>query len=125
MQDRVPAARRAAPRRAEVRLRLVGEQAFFGPGTARLLSGVRQCGSVYRACEKLGLSYSKGRRMLRELEESLGEPAVLCTKGGPGGGSARLTEAGQRLLERYLCLEQTVRQYADKQFAHYFPPEGD
>lgn len=121
MEDRAHPNKKAAPTRAEVRVRLVARGPFFGPGTAQLLSSVRQSGSVFRACEKLGLSYSKGRRMLRELEQELGEPAVLCSKGGPTGGTARLTETGQLLLERYLCYEQTVRHYAEKQFDHYFP----
>lgn len=109
-----------ADARPDVRVRLVGEVPFFGPGTAELLGGVLQWGSVCRACEKIGLSYSKGRRMLRVLEQQLHEPAVICTKGGSGGGSARLTEAGRSLLEKYRCYEFAVRRYAEQQFQEYF-----
>lgn len=113
----------AASPHPDVRVRLVGAEPFFGPGAAQLLGSVKQYGSVYRACEHLGLSYSKGRRMLRAMEQELGQPAVLCTKGGAGGGSARLTAAGQHLLERYRCYEQSVRSYAEREFPYYFPPK--
>lgn len=122
MENRVTENGQPVAARPDIRVRLVARTPFFGPGTAQLLSGVAQCGSVYRACEKLGLSYSKGRRMLRELEQQLGEPAVQCTKGGVGGGGACLTPVGRALLERYLCYERSVRHYAEKQFPRYFPP---
>lgn len=121
MEDHVQDKRTSA--RPEIRIRLVGETPFFGPGTARLLEEVVRCGSVYRACEALDLSYSKGRRMLREVERQLGQPAVLCTKGGAGGGNARLTDAGRNLLAQYDCYEQDVRSYAEERFARYFPPQ--
>lgn len=107
--------------RTDIRVRLVGTEPFFGPGTAQLLGGIMRYGSVYRACEHLCLSYSKGRRMLRAIEQELGEPVVRCTKGGAGGGSAKLTATGQYFLERYLCYEQAVRSYAERELGYYFP----
>lgn len=106
----------------QVRLSCQG-QLVFGPGTARLLRGILQYGSVHRACTEMGLSYSKGRRMLKTLEESLRMPAVECTQGGCGGGSARLTEAGRCLLDRFSRYEQVILRYAEQQFAGYFSME--
>lgn len=102
-----------------------GGQLVFGPGTACLLRSILQYGSVHRACREIGLSYSKGRKMLKTLEEQMQIPAVECTQGGNGGGSARLTEAGRYLLEHFSCFEHTVRRYAEQQFPGYFPAEKD
>jgi molybdate transport system regulatory protein len=101
---------------AQVRVRLIGNKPFFDPGTAFLLGYIREFGSVATACEKMGLSYSKGRGMLRTLEQELGFPAVLCTKGGIGGGNTKITLEGERLLEMYNKYEDTICRYAQSQF---------
>lgn len=100
-----------------------GGRLVFGPGTAHLLRNILQYGSVHHACKEMGLSYSKGRKMLKTLEESLQTPAVECTQGGQGGGSARLTETGQYLLERFSCYEHMIQRHAEQQFPDYFPAE--
>lgn len=102
--------------RPDVRLRLVGSRPFFGPGPASLLRLIRECGSVAAACERMRLSYSKGRGILRVLERELGCPVVLRAQGGLGGGSASLTPEGERLLEAYTQYEEMVRRYAQSRF---------
>lgn len=102
--------------RPDVRVRLIGSQPFFGPGTAMLLRYINECGSVAAACEKMRLSYSKGRGMLRLMERELGCPIVRCTKGGVGGGSAMVTPEGERLLEIYTQYENMVSRYAQRRF---------
>lgn len=89
---------------------------LYGPGTQELLEGIRRCGSVHQACEDMEMSYSKGRKILRNLEQRLGVTIVSRTRGGSGGGSARLTETGEYLLERFAAYERSVRYYAEQQF---------
>lgn len=101
---------------AQVRVRLVGNKPFFGPGTALLLKHIKECGSVAIACQKMGLSYSKGRGMLRTFEQELGFPAVICKKGGIGGGNAEITPEGERLLGVYKSYENKICSYAKDQF---------
>lgn len=97
------------------------DTAFFGPGPANLMRKIQQCGSVHRACEEMGLSYSKGRRLLRAIEAALGTPVVDCTQGGAGGGSAALTAGGETLLERYEEFERRVQRHAAEEFSALFP----
>lgn len=99
-----------------IRVRLMGAQPFFGPGVAELLRGIQACGSIQGACERMGLSYSKSRIMLRRLEEELAYPVVKRSKGGVGGGSACLTDAGLALLTGYEQYEREVSLYAQKRF---------
>lgn len=98
-----------------------GEDRFFGPGVRELLKGIRQYGSLRIACQNMGLSYSKGRKILKNLEERLQVPVIQCVRGGNSGGSTELTEQGCALLEQYIAFETQIRQYADVQFQHYFP----
>jgi molybdate transport system regulatory protein len=101
----------------DVRVRLIGEKPFFGPGTAMLLKYIREYGSVFAACEKMRLSYSKGRSMLRNLERELSYPLVQVSKGGEGGGGhAWLTSDGERFLEIFNSYSNMVRDYAKDQF---------
>ena len=107
--------------RPEISVRLTDSAPFFGPGPRQLLLGIRARGSVLKACEAVGLSYSKGRALLRRMEEALGTTLVSRTQGGAGGGSAILTEAGETFLSRYACYEQAVADYAAAVFSDYFP----
>lgn len=101
------------------------EQLVFGPGTAHLLREIQQYGSIHRACGAMGLSYSKGRQMLRKIEEQMQTSIVIRIQGGNGGGSACLTEAGKYLLEHFSCYEHMVKRYAEQLFTSYFPDEED
>ena len=104
-----------------VKVRIVGRRAFFGPGPYRLLCAVKECGTVSGACEMTGISYSKGRTLIKNMEQELGCPLVERTPGGNGGGSARVTEAGDEFLNRYSAYAQAVSSYADSIFPEYFP----
>ena len=106
----------------EVRVRVAARAPFFGPGPAQLLRCIRQCGSVQGACTQMGLSYSKGRAILRMIKQQSGRKAVTCRKGGVGGGQAVLTPDGEELLEQYTRYEQDVRAYAAQRFDRYFAP---
>ena len=105
----------------EISVRLADDSPFFGPGPRQLLLGIRSRGSVAHACEAIGLSYSKGRALLRRMEDALGTALVSRTQGGTGGGSAALTEAGEQFLSRYACYEQAIADYAAAVFSDYFP----
>ena len=104
-----------------IKVRVVGQRAFFGPGPYRLLCAVKECGTVSGACEMTGISYSKGRTLIKNMEKELGYPLVERTPGGNGGGSARVTEAGNDFMERYCAYAQAVAEFADRIFPEYFP----
>lgn len=103
-----------------VQVRLKAGDVFFGPGTGQLLSMIRQSGSIQEACLRTGLSYSKGSRMIKEVERQLGMPVVERRAGGMGGGGSSLTEEGRRLLENYERMVTEVRQCTEQIFRKYF-----
>ncbi len=98
---------------AAVKLTYVrGEEKFFGPGIAELLERVEDEGSVKEACRAMGLSYSKGRAILRRAEEKFGFALISVRHGGAGGGAAALTEEGRRAVDMYRILETDIGRYA-------------
>ena len=45
------------------------------------------------------------------------------TRGGAGGGSAKLTPAGDYLLDQFAAYEQAIKRYAQQQLQQFFPIE--
>lgn len=115
MQERSP-----LPFCEKIMVKLVGQDAFFGPGPRQLLLAIQTRGSVAAACEAIGISYSKGRGIIRRMEQELGFELVERRQGGTGGGSAGLTVKGEIFLEIFARYERTVQDYARSIFKDYF-----
>jgi molybdate transport system regulatory protein len=105
---------------ASVQVRLAKEDIFFGPGKARLMEYIEKTGSIQEACLEMGLSYSKGARMIKMAEKQLGFRLLERRVGGSGGGGSRLTDEGRDLLKKYRQLTLRVQQDADRAFAEIF-----
>ena len=106
--------------RPRIKVQLAGTEPFFGPGVRMLLECIREEGSVREACEKMGLSYSKGRKMLERAERKLGYTIVERSPGGKNGGSARVSEEGMRLLSRYERFEKELTELAEQKYREIF-----
>lgn len=104
----------------KIKLQLVRDDPFFGPGIVVLLRQIAVLGSVREACEKTGMSYSKGWSLIRKAEAELGDVIVDRSPGGRMGGSAQVTATGMRLLEQYERLEKEVAQFAGERYREIF-----
>jgi len=88
----------------------------FGPGRARLLRCIDRHGSLSAAAEEMDMSYRHAWSMLRASERRLGRALVERKRGGSGGGGARVTDAGRKLLACFERLETEFHRFAeDKQ----------
>lgn len=94
---------------------------FFGPGVRDLFLFIESEHSVKAASEKMGMSYSKAWKLIRNVEKTLGKPAITRTQGGRDGGSASLTAEGKDLLERYIAFEAESLEAVGKIFNRSFP----
>ncbi|MDP4034331.1 MAG: winged helix-turn-helix domain-containing protein [Pseudorhodobacter sp.] len=91
---------------AHLRLRIVfGEHAMLGPGKAELLEHIRDTGSISAAGRAMQMSYKRAWMLVETLNAMFLEPLVDSTRGGPKGGGAVLTEAGQVVLAQYRRIE--------------------
>lgn len=104
----------------QVRVRLMRNGRFFGPGVADLMRQIQFTNSVKTACERLGMSYSKGMQIIRRAEQEMHTDLVKRRQGGAAGGMAELTEEGVRLLETYEQYAEAVKKYAEDIFHDYF-----
>ncbi|MBZ9936388.1 LysR family transcriptional regulator [Mesorhizobium sp. BR1-1-16] len=97
-----------APNQTEgLRFRLVLKAGFaLGPGKADLLDAVAATGSLAAAGDRLGMSAKRVWTLVREMNAVFRSPLIETEKGGTGGGGgARLTELGARVLGRYRAME--------------------
>ncbi|BAN46202.1 TOBE domain-containing protein [Metapseudomonas resinovorans] len=75
------------------------------PQRLALLEQVAVQGSITRAAKAAGLSYKAAWDAIDELNNLAERPLVERSVGGKGGGGARLTAEGERLLALYKRLE--------------------
>ncbi|MEG1971848.1 MAG: NTP transferase domain-containing protein [Oscillospiraceae bacterium] len=103
-----------------VNLQLVNERPFFGRTGAQLLGLIEETESVSLACRQMGISYSKGWKILGIMEEETGRKLVMRQQGGKNGGAACLTKDGQELLNRFEIFEKLCNTYIKKEFDELF-----
>lgn len=104
----------------ELRLRLIRKKPFFGQGTSDLLSLIEETQSVRLACQRMGMSYSKGWKILQDMEEEWGAPLIFRRQGGRNGGSSSLTPEGRALLETYRKFEKMAQGLVQEAFRSCF-----
>lgn len=106
--------------RPQIKVYLTGRKPFFGPGIMTLLKHIECLGSVREACQKTGISYSKGWSMIHSAEKELGYKVVDCQPGGKNGGMAVVSIKGKRLLELYETYEEKVKTMAERFYKDIF-----
>ncbi len=112
------------PWRPVTKFRIAGESPFFGPGCVELMTLIDETGSVSKASEKMGLSYSKAWRLIHDLEAQAGFEAVSRQQGGKKGGAANLTSSGRRLVERYTAYAAECDRAVHEIFMKHFREEA-
>jgi molybdate transport system regulatory protein len=76
-------------------------EGLFGDGRFRLLRKIDETGSIRQASRDLSRGYRKAWEDINRLEEKIGRKVVTRSRGGSGGGSARLTDFGRRMIEAW------------------------
>jgi len=75
------------------------------PQRIALLQHIAEQGSITRAAKAAGMSYKGAWDAIDELNNLAEKPLVERAVGGKGGGGARLSEEGQRVLRLYQRLQ--------------------
>lgn len=84
---------------------LLGADIAIGPGKADLLDAVARTGSISAAAREMGMSYRRAWLLVDTMNRCFRSPLVDASKGGSGGGGARVTEMGLEVLARYRAME--------------------
>lgn len=94
------------PETVKPRLRiLLGPDIALGPGKAALLEALARGGSISAAAREMGMSYRRAWLLVDTMNHCFHAPLVEASKGGAGGGGARVTELGLDVLARYRAME--------------------
>jgi molybdate transport system regulatory protein len=101
----------------ELRLRILFDEAMLGPGKAELLARIAETGSIAAAGRQMGMSYKRAWMLVEEMNAAFRDPLVTSTRGGPGGGGARLTQAGAEVLRLYHAIVEAARDAAADRIA--------
>jgi len=89
---------------------------FFGIGIVWLLEEIERTGSIKKAAQNLGMSYSKAHKILKRVEEKTGAVLLEKTRGGIDKGGSFLTDYSKKLIEEYKIFQTNVKDYANKEF---------
>lgn len=101
-----------------VRLRIdVCPASSIGPGKIGLLEHIEACGSLSEAARELGMSYRRAWLLLDDLNHAFAHPVTTASIGGAGGGGARLTEFGRKLIAAYRDIERSAQAEASTRLA--------
>lgn len=71
---------------------------LMGPNYLRFLAAVDQTGTIREGGRAVGWSYRTCLNRLRRMEQVLGRPVLITTRGGRAGGGARLTSEARQLV---------------------------
>lgn len=84
---------------------------FMGWGRAMLLERVDQFGSISAAAKSMKLAYRNAWLWIEAMNNLAPSPLVEKTAGGVGGGNARLTEEGRKVVDEYKALRAKVAEF--------------
>lgn len=90
-----------------------GSNAIFGKGVAELCRGVQEKGSLNASAKGMHMAYSKAWRIVKETEKALG--IQMLNRDGAHGST--LTEEGERLLNAYFAVNDSVQKFAEEALA--------
>lgn len=106
--------------RASFRMKISREEAFYGPGVHHLLQLVEELGSLSNACQHMGISYTKGRKMISTMEKQLAIPVVETRQGGKDGGYSRLTKEAKKIMRNYSAFQEEAETVLQLLFEKHF-----
>ncbi|WP_433737476.1 TOBE domain-containing protein [Pseudomonas putida] len=84
---------------------LLSQHIVRRPQRIALLQHIAEQGSITRAAKSAGLSYKAAWDAIDELNNLAQKPLVERSVGGKGGGGARLSSEGERVLRLYQKLQ--------------------
>lgn len=89
------------------------QRLFADPRRIELLKQVKQTGSISQGAKLAGISYKSAWDAINEMNTLADRPLVDRATGGKGGGGAKVTAYGERLIQLFTLLEQIQQKAFD------------
>lgn len=106
--------------KVQIKIWLDEQGKAFGEGPYELLLYVDKIGSLRGAAKKMGISYKKAWKIIKNCERRLNFPLLERRIGGKMGGGSRITEEGKLFLEKYKNFKDEIRNFVDEAFERHF-----
>jgi len=87
----------------------IGTKPIFGHGKASLLEAINKTGSISAAARSLGMSYRRAWMLTNSMNNNFIKPLVISKLGGKGGGGAKISIEGKKVLDIYRCMEKKAQ----------------
>ena len=84
----------------------IADKVIANPRRIALLRQIQAAGSISQGAKLAGFSYKAAWDAVKEMNSRLDHAVVISEKGGKGGGGARLTEFGERLMQVYALTDE-------------------
>ena len=88
----------------------------LGAGKVQLLEYIAETGSISAAAKKMKMSYRRAWLLIDELNQMFAKPCVESSTGGAGGGGAKVTDFGRKIITAFRALEKRVAAEANAEF---------
>jgi len=92
----------------KMRIRVYAGERMLGPGKMELLGAIDATGSLAAASKRMGMSYMRAWKLAQELNGDSDRPMIAMTRGGAGGGTAKVTALGKRALQLYQKMDRAA-----------------
>jgi molybdate transport repressor ModE-like protein len=106
--------------RYAIQLKLGRNELVFDPVILQFLETVNRTNSMQAACRQMHMSYSKGLKLISQVEKETGISFLERHAGGSDGGVSFLTPAGRDFIYGYICMKGELDIYAERLFEQYF-----
>jgi molybdate transport system regulatory protein len=80
-------------------------QPFIGTGKVELIQKIEELGSLRKAATAMKMSYRQAWQSVKQMNELSGKPLVILNRGGKEGGTAKITDEGQLVVQNFRKLE--------------------
>jgi molybdate transport system regulatory protein len=94
------------PLAVKMRIRVYAGEWMLGPGKMELLAHILATGSLKSAARKMRMSYMRAWTLVKDLNRNSNRPMVEMSRGGVGGGTAKVTQFGQKVLALYQSMDR-------------------
>jgi molybdate transport system regulatory protein len=102
-----------------------GQQTLGGAARIALLAAIRDTGSITGAAKAVGMSYKGAWDAIDAMNNLAGEPLVVRSTGGKGGGGTLLTPRALKLIDTFQAIEREHQRFLERAGAAIEGFDGD
>ncbi|MBT8253045.1 MAG: LysR family transcriptional regulator [Bacteroidia bacterium] len=88
---------------------------LLGEGRVSLLRAIAETGSISSAAKSLNMSYKKAWSLINAVNDRAKHPVISSSIGGKGGGGAKLTDYGRKLVKTFETINKNCWSFLDDQ----------